>query len=520
MSVNRIVILMLLRPLCILLSILYATAALAQGTPQGLNALGSAGSLSTTDTIPVCQNSGGCGTSTPLKSATGSQISAFIASQGLTPAAGTCIGIAGWNVCAPSGATTSEADTAMLTTAFANALAQPVWLSAGVYYSCGTTPGPASVVRGGNVAGPGGWVGVGAPGSVQINPEPYMGALIYCANAAAVGPIFKVHDNTSLKGFAIQGNNGLGGNMTCVSAINTVAHIEQNMQYIGCGLVTNGGGLGRTTGLDLSSSSTPGDQGTITQGTQMDWIGCFYTGHCVYQDNTNGGNGLADFKLSNFECEATHDDCVSLNIASQGQIHFMRSEDISSALFLKAAGPVLITNTHCHLLPSNYCLKLVNFPGSQAVFQVMGLISVSTVAGPDVYVAESASGGIQLFMQNIAGSNGFGSLQYVTNAGAAAGRYIQVDTTVGAFDTASKAIILGGQMAGPFGIYNSLLYGYTLAAGTLQLFSCTSGKAGITEIVTDYPSSYPAVDTTATIGTGGGTVAVPLVCNGSNWKSR
>jgi hypothetical protein len=88
-----------------------------------------------------------------------------------------------------------------------------------------------------------------------------------------------------------------------------------------------------------------------------------------------------------------------------------------------------------------------------------------------------------------------------------------------AFDATSKAIMLKTPLGGADSEYTALRYGYTLAAGTLQLPACTVN--GLLSIVTDYNATYPAVDTTLTPGTaGGGTTAVRVVCNGTNWKSR
>ena len=66
--------------------LLVCVAAEAHAQAVGLGNEASAGALSTTDTIPICQfGPGGCptgNTSQKLKAATGSQLSAFIAAQG------------------------------------------------------------------------------------------------------------------------------------------------------------------------------------------------------------------------------------------------------------------------------------------------------------------------------------------------------------------------------------------------------------------------------------------------------
>jgi hypothetical protein len=426
----------------------------------------------------------------------------------------------GWNVVKPSGLTTADADTAILTAAFANAFSAPVWLSPGIYYSCGGG-GPAIVTRGGTVASSGVGTGIVTGGTNQIDPWPHVVALIYCSSGSAAGPIIKLHDNTILYGFAIQGNNGFGGNQTCISAINTVDIHIHDMEFFGCGTSTDGG-PSTTAAIDVSSSSVAGDQGTITQGIVMDNIVCSYTGHCVFGTNANGGNGVTDSRFTNFECAGTHDRCFRFLGTSESIFNNLRFEDNNPGMEFDVALDVTISNVLCHLLAVNYCLIFNGGASSAIKVQIDTFLSVGTTSGPDILFSEKAS---QQSLLRITNTNGTGqgayasTLQYVTNG--SAGRTVNVDTSVTGFDAASQAVIMLTPLGGPAAEFALWRYAWTLAAGTLQLFACTTGRTGVEAIISDYNTTYPAVDTTLTVGTaGGGTTAVPLVCNGTNWKSR
>jgi hypothetical protein len=291
------------------------------------------------------------------------------------------------------------------------------------------------------------------------------------------------------------------------------------MEFFGCGTSTDGG-PSTTAAVDISSSSTPGDQGTTTQGIVMENIVCSYTGHCVI-GSANGGNGVTDSRFSNFECAGTHDRCFFFVSISETQFDNLRFEDNNPGMEFGTVLDVTISNVLCHLLATNYCLI---FDGANAAIkvQINQLVSVGTTSGPDIYFSE-ASG--QQSLLRITNTNGTGqgayasTLQYIISGGAS--RVVQVDSSVTGFDAASQAVIMLTPLGGPVTEYNTWRYAWTLAAGTLQLFACTTGRVGVEAIISDYNTTYPAVDTTLTVGTaGGGTTAVPLVCNGTNWKSR
>jgi hypothetical protein len=409
--------------------------------------------------------------------------------------------------------TTSEADTAMLVTAFANAKAAPVWLGPGVYYSCGVSALP-DVVRGGVVGGPAAWIGVAAPGAGQINPWPYIPSLIYCNNNAATGPMIHVHDQTTLFGFGIQGNNALGGtpSMTCVSAINTVAHNEHDMQYIGCGVNAFGIGTASTAAVDLSSSSTSGDQGTLSQGWTFHHVACFYCGHFLYGDNANGGNGNADGKIDDLECETNGASCVDFTILTAAQFNLIRAEDDAVGIELGSASAVQITNTLCHGLASGHpCMQVDGFNNSNNAILISTFTNDSAGA-PDIQVTEIGSGSVMyLNIINFITGTGTG-LKYITTAGAS--RNVQVDSSVPAYDAASKAVILSNPLGGPMAEWLAFKYAYTLGTGALQIYGCTSAFDGRVYIVSD--SNTPTYGSPAT---GGGSVATPVRCNGatSTW---
>jgi hypothetical protein len=401
----------------------------------------------------------------------------------------------------------------MLTTAFANAKAAPVWLSPGVYYTCGGTGGPASIVRGGTVAGPGGWIGVGAPGSSQINPWPYIASLAYCNNNSASGPMFKVHDQTVMYGWGIQGTNALGsGSLTCVSAINTVSHYERDMQYIGCGLSALGVGVARTAAVDISSSSTPGDQGTLSQGFEFNHIACFYSGPCIFGDNTNGGNGDADGKIHFIECEVNGGSCIKFGVLGETQIDLIRAEDDGAAIELTNSQYVAISNVMCHSLPGAPCIiKNANNGGSDNL-QISNVSNVTFVnTSPAIQITDGASSAVTVVrLNNIWGPGSpYGAgLQYIPVSGST--HAVVTDGSVEPFDTATKAVLL--QHANPEQTWNLWGYGYTLGTGTLQIPSCASGTKGQIYMVTD--SNTPTYGATAT---GSGTTPTLVRCNGTNW---
>ena len=71
----------------LLLATLFIMASASQINAQTIkymNALSSAGALSTTDTIPICQNSSGCGTGVPLLTFTPVQLDTFMSTAVLT----------------------------------------------------------------------------------------------------------------------------------------------------------------------------------------------------------------------------------------------------------------------------------------------------------------------------------------------------------------------------------------------------------------------------------------------------
>jgi hypothetical protein len=290
------------------------------------------------------------------------------------------------------------------------------------------------------------------------------------------------------------------------------------MQYIGCG--TPYVSSTTTTGaVDVGSSSTPGDQGTLTQGGSFTHIACFYGGHC-FVGLQGGGNGTTDMKWNDIECEVPDDTCFYMQDLSQSQINLLRSEDAAAALQVTLSGPLVVTNTYCHLV-SGGCIVASVYPGAPATLQIIGFVNNSVITSPDIQVTDSSTAGSQmeLFITNTLGGNGFGSLQYVPNS--ATSKTVIVDTTVLAFDTTTKSVILNTPSGGADAEFTQFGYGYTLAAGTLQLPSCVTGLLGKLKIVTDYNTTYPAVDTTLTPGTAGsGTTGVRAVCNGTNWKSR
>jgi hypothetical protein len=393
----------------------------------------------------------------------------------------------------------------MIKTALANAKAAPVWFSPGIYYSCGGSPGPSVLPRGGIMSGSGGWIGVGAPGSIEIRPWPWITSMIYCNNSSAVGPIIQAHDGTTIAGVGIQGNKGIGGVMTCVDAINTVAHVEHDVQYIGCG----GTFPSTKAAVDLSSSSTPRDQGTITQGTSFTHVACFYCGHLAYGTNANGGASVADLKFFDMECEGCSDEGIRFGSIGESQIDHYRCEDNVTCMQIDNPVRLQITNTYCHSIGGGNCIGIGSSTSTSAVI-IDNMIDESVNGSPNLVVFEGVNQPLmQVRLTNYYGNSGF---QYVTASGAS--HSLRTDVTVNAFDNPTIVQMLGGSPLDPAELWRFQGYAYTLGAGTFLIPSCNSGLNGHHFMVSD-ALAVPAYNTAPSSG---GTKALLLHCDGvSAW---
>jgi hypothetical protein len=356
------------------------------------------------------------------------------------------------------------------------------------------------------MSGAGGWIGVGAPGSTEIRPWPYITSVIYCNNSSAIGPIIQARDGTTIASVGIQGNKGIGGVMTCVDAINTVAHVEHDVQYIGCG----GTFPSTKTAVDLSSNSTPRDQGTITQGTSFTHVACFYCGHLAYGTNANGGAGVADLKFFDMECESCSDEGIHFGTIGESQIDHYRCEDNVTCMQIDNPVRLQITNSYCHSIGGGNCLAIGNSTSASTVF-INNFIDESVNGSPNIVITEGVNQPIMAtYLTNYYGNSG---VQYVTASGAT--HVFRTDITVTAFDTATKAILLGGSPVPPAVEFAKQGYAYTLAAGTLLIPTCNAGFNGVQLMVSD-ALAVPAYNTTPASG---GTIALLIHCNGgtSTW---
>jgi hypothetical protein len=325
--------------------------------------------------------------------------------------------------------------------------------------------------------------------------------------------MIKVHDQTTMYGFAVQGTNRAGGNITCINAVNTVGVNMHDMQFITCG-VDFVSSLTTTGAVDVSSNSAAGDEGALTQGDTFTHIACFYTGHC-FVGFQNGGSGIADMKWIDIECETNGDDCMHLEDLSQAQIKLLRAEDDGPGLVTTLSGPLVVSDMFCHAVNGG-CLTASVLGGSPADLQIIGLTDISSGSSPSMTVADSSIAGSQFIVNitNTLGPTSYGSLQYQPNANTF--HIVQVDGTVGAWDAASQKVIMSFPTGGAEAEWNLHSYAFTLGAGSLQISVCSSGNNGYVRMVSD--ATAPTATSYATLAVGGGSTPVKVRCvNGTGW---